>query len=355
MPPTNTNTDTNAGTSTGTGTGTDTIPDPAQALGLPELLRIMDVATALRQDRELVEQQLNRDELKARLRERLLAGSGVTGEKVTPEEVDAAIDRYFQNQNTFVEPPKGFEVALANLYVRRRSLALTLCAALAVVVGMWLMLGWVRGAGRTRRTVPSRTATAALSPEARRSRDLTESWNAATASLKAIHAGTTDPEALRQADQLGEQAGAFYKNENLDRLGQVRAELDALDHRLAEDYTVRIVTRPGQKSGIDRYFTDEEGKRASGLYLIVEAIGPDGAVRKRRIRNAETGRTQEVSVWAERVPKEVFDRIAADKRRDGIVDEDIFAVKRRGQLEEQVTLPGPDGRPLARLGQITQW
>jgi hypothetical protein len=315
----------------------------------------MDVATALRQDRELVEQQLNRDQLKARLRERLLAGSGVTGEAVTPEEVDAAIERYFATQNTFVEPPRSFAVALANLYVRRQSLGITVGVPLAAVVGLWLVIGWAREPSRARKPIAFAPPTVQATPEQQREADLAEAKRAADASVAAVRAATTDPEALAQTDQLAQQAEAHARHNNLNRLRQVQGELAALETRLAQAYTVRIVSRPGQKSGIDRYFTDADGKRVSGYYLIVEAIGPDGAAQVRPIRNIETGRTEPATAWGERVPKEVYDRIGADKKKDGIVDEDIFAVKRRGELKEQVTLPGPDGAPLERLGQITQW
>lgn len=329
--------------------------DPAEALGLPELLRIMDVATALRQDRELVQQQLNHDDLKQRLRERLLAGSGVTGEAVTPAEVDAAIERYFQNRNTFAEPPRTFALTLAHLYVRRRPLARWTTVAAAAALGLWLVLGWAGGSGRGSVPSAARRTAAVVAPEVERDREIANLRTAVAGSLEALRAATTDPTARAEADRLSQQAEAFEHTGGLDRLRAIRAELGTLEARVNQNYTVRIVSRPGQKSGIDRYFTDADGRRVSGYYLIVEAVAADGRVLPRPVRNIETGRTEEVSAWAERVPKEVYDRIAADKRKDGIVDEDVFAVKPRGQLDERITLPGPDGPPLSRLGQITQW
>src|ERR1700683_4449609 len=100
----------------------------ASALSVPEMLRIMDVATALRQDRELVEEQLNVEALKERLKERMLAASKVTGEAVTAEEVDAAIKQDYASLHTFHEPKLSFPVAMAHLWVRR------------------IMIGWLGGA-----------------------------------------------------------------------------------------------------------------------------------------------------------------------------------------------------------------
>src|SRR5690348_12976826 len=117
-----------------------TVKSPqSEALSLPETLRIMDVATALRQERALAEEQLNVDELKARLRDKLLETARVTGEEVTPAEVDAAIDQYYARMHTFREPSMSVEVALAHLYVRRRAVGCAGGFVLAsLLVGWWL-------------------------------------------------------------------------------------------------------------------------------------------------------------------------------------------------------------------------
>lgn len=121
-----------------------------------------------------------------------------------------------------------------------------------------------------------------------------------------------------------------------------------------EVYEVRIVNGANQ-SGVDRYFTDEEGTRQPAYYLIVQAIAPDGEPLPRRIRNAETGQIETVTTWAERVPAAVYERIRADKQRDGVLDETLFAVKRAGTTELDVVLSGEDGSPIQRGGQITEW
>ena len=125
--------------------------------------------------------------------------------------------------------------------------------------------------------------------------------------------------------------------------------------QLNETYEVRIVSGPNEKSGIDRYFEDEQGKRVSGYYVIVEARDAAGQPITRTIRNAETGKFEPVQRWGERVPKEVFDRIKADKRADAVLDETLFAVKQRGFQQDEIKLVGSDGQPLSSLGQITKW
>ena len=95
---------------------------PTEELSLEEMLRIMDVASTLRKEQTLVEQQLNLEETKAMLRTRLLEAAEVTGEKLTLEQVDIAIDSYFDKLHQFEEPTGSFEVFLAHLYVMRGTL-----------------------------------------------------------------------------------------------------------------------------------------------------------------------------------------------------------------------------------------
>jgi hypothetical protein len=174
-------------------------------------------------------------------------------------------------------------------------------------------------------------------------------------SRDAIQANVQDPGIANELARLATEADVYRKQDDPKKLESVRATLANLEARLRDEYHVSVVSEPGRKSGIDRYFTDRDGRRVSGYYVIVEARKPDGTVVRRRIHNSESGRDEDVTTWAERVPKEVYDRLAKDKKEDGILNETAFAVKRRGFADEEITMPGPDGRPLTRTGQITKW
>jgi hypothetical protein len=112
---------------------------PPQGLdvSLGEMLRIMDVARTVRREREQVEQQFSQDELRARLRDRLLASSEITGDVPSPEEVDAAIKLYFDNLHMYRDPPPGLSVWLAHLYVRRNMFATLLAVVLLAGAAVW--------------------------------------------------------------------------------------------------------------------------------------------------------------------------------------------------------------------------
>ena len=314
--------------------------DRPDSLSVPEMLRIMDVATALRQDRELVEEQLNVEALKERLKERMLAASKVTGESVTPEEVDAAIRQYYASLYSFREPKLGVPVALAHLWVRRVAIARTAGVAL-VAVGMawWLFL----------------SPTASLSPRGRNHRQVEALAATIARTGKDIRALAADKAVAPEVDRLAAEAEVYRKRDDTDGLERVRKSLADLEKRLGEAYTINVVPGADRKSAIDRYFKDREGKRLAGYYLIVEARAPDGTVLRRRIHDDQNDSHKDVTTWAERVPEAVYERLKRDKLKNGTLNETAFAVKRKGVADEEVTMPGPDGKPLARLGRITEW
>jgi hypothetical protein len=312
----------------------------SEELSLAEMVRIMDVATALRQDRELVEEQLNFDQIKARLRQKLTEAAKVTGEEVTEAEVDAAIEQYYSSLHSFREPPRDFRIVLAHLWARRRTILIWSGAGLAAVALItWLFL------------LPS----GPLNPGGRAERRIAALTHSIQQSADRIKAVSNDPSVNPELEKLVAQAGTYEAQKDGGRLEEVNRQLSNLEERLREEYTVAVVSAPGKKSGIDRFITDQDGKRVSGYYLIVEARRSDGKVLSRRIHNSETGQDDEVSVWAERVPKEVYDRLAKDKREDGILNETTFATKRVGFASEEIQMNGSDGQPLTRTGQITKW
>jgi hypothetical protein len=110
-------------------------------LPLAEMLRIMDVARTLRQEREIAQEQFNREEARQLLRQRLMASTEITGSQVTDAEIDAAIESYFNNLHTYHDPPWGVEVFLAHLYVRRVQVFVVLIVVAVLIAGLWLLTG----------------------------------------------------------------------------------------------------------------------------------------------------------------------------------------------------------------------
>ena len=136
-------------------------------------------------------------------------------------------------------------------------------------------------------------------------------------------------------------------------LKQLKKNVDSLEniaYTLNQEYTIRIVSREGVKSGIDRYYTDEHGKRTSGWYLIVEAVDSKQQVLPVEVRNEENGQVERVQMWGERVPEQVYDKVKADKMDNGLIENDTVGKKRKGYLKEEMTMPG-----VTKQGEITGW
>ncbi len=115
--------------------------DTANNLPLGEMLRIMDVARTLRQEREIAHEQFNREEARTLLRQRLKASTEITGSRVTDEEIDAAIESYFNNLHTYHDPPWGVQVFLAHVYVRRVPMLIGLTVIAVLIACVWLFAG----------------------------------------------------------------------------------------------------------------------------------------------------------------------------------------------------------------------
>ena len=92
----------------------------------------------------------------------------------------------------------------------------------------------------------------------------------------------------------------------------------------------------------------ERNPDAQNYYIIVEAIGADGTVLTQEISSEEDGSTRRVDAWGVRVDKRVFNRIAADKQDDGIIQNNRIGEKRRGYLEDEYSVETSGGT-------ITHW
>ena len=113
--------------------------------------------------------------------------------------------------------------------------------------------------------------------------------------------------------------------------------MQALRADVEAAYEVRIVNRPGQRSGIWR--VPGANPDARNYYIIVEAVDRYGAVLEVPVRNEEDGRIERVRQWGLRVDRALFEEVAADKRDDGIIQNNRFGEKQRGFLEPRYQLP----------------
>ena len=292
------------------------------AAELEKTLRMMDVADQIRRTRQRIEEHLAENDREA-IRQQLLARYRAMGHDADPALLDSAIDTVLAQQNRFRPAIPAVGTRLAHLYVRRRQLARTVgVPLLAVVLVAALVTAAVFGV---------RSARAART--ARNEQRIERMVEIAASHVERVREIAQDPQAVALAE--GYQADAQRSAAAGDgrRVEAATRSLRDLLDRLEQEYTL-IIVRGRERDNVRHY-------------LIVQAVTDDGRTVRVPIRNEESGHTEEVTEWGERVAREVYDRVARDYAEDRVIDDNVFGRKRRGFLEPE--------RAIASSGQITRW
>lgn len=309
---------------------TDTARSPAAAerppAQLDDVMLAMDVVDTLRHDQKVTERELaaadREEDLIERLRE-IYRNQGIE----VPDEILRQGVRALREERFVYKPPReSLSVRLARLYVTRARW------------GKWA-LGAIAALGIGAGTLAYQSYSASL--------ELSQRIPAALATVAGdINREATVEEARTRAAALVIDGQTAARDGKADAARQALADLERLRDELRAEYDVRIVSRPGESTGVWR--RPRGNPTAMNFYLIVEAIGRDGRPVSRAITSEEDGRSRVVSKWGVRVPESLYREVEADKRRDGIIQNPILGRKARGQLEPvwRQALPG---------GAITSW
>ena len=293
----------------------------------------MDVVDTLRHEEQLVEKELGQDmrdeALKARLRQ-IYESQGLT---VTDRILDEGIKALKESRFAYTPPAPSFGTTMAKLWVRRKTVGPILLIVLGLLVAF---VGWqVYKAGEASRRAEEIRI------------EVTETLPAALASAsEAARAAASDPEALARVDALTATGTAAQVAGDADGMRQAIAGLDALRAELNLTYQLRIVSRPGEDTGVFRI--PDVNETARNYYIIVEPVTDSGEVLSLPVVNQEDGRTYTVSKWGVRVPEATYEAIRDDKSDDGIVQSNILGEKPRGTLKVTYLMP-------VEPGLITEW
>jgi hypothetical protein len=301
---------------------------------LDDIMLSMDVVDTLRQDERIALRELSdearRKQLIDRVRE-IYRGQGIdVPDHILEEGVRALEERRF-----IYEPPRAsLQVRLARLYVSRWHWGKWLGGGLAALVILWI--GWQAfyvwpQAAKEQRTRVELTET------------LPRKLNTVYAT---IEAETDTAGVLERAAQLRDSGIAAAKAGQRVAAHKATDDLEALLEELRLAYEIRIVSRSGELSGLWRIPRVNPDSR--NYYLVVEAIDPAGTALARPVVNEENGKRETVTIWAVRVSKAVFDEVQADKLDDGIIQDPVVGVKRRGELDIR-------WRVDTQGGALTQW
>jgi hypothetical protein len=314
------------------------MPDTPVAAAKPDklddLMIAMDVVDTVRHREDLVRRELNEAGREAELIQRLKEIYSQQGIEVPDHVLAEGVKALKESRFTYTPPAAGLRRTLFTAWVHRRRWGAIAGVALAALLGTC-------GLQYFNVTRPAQMAEERARIEV--SDTLPKAIRQAHADVLALG---SDGEVKKRADQLKADGERAIRDQDRVAMTRIGRELGELREEVARDYTLTIVSRPGETSGVWR--KPPAGSQVRNYYLIVEAIGPDGRKYKLPIRNEENGTVETVEKFGVRVPQATFDAVAADKRDDGIIQKNRFGVKRRGTLAADYLMPFEGG-------MITRW
>jgi hypothetical protein len=298
----------------------------AAAQPLDELMLAMDVVDTLRHRELVLQRELEADDRDHRLLERLREIYESQGIAVTDDVLAQGVRALREERFAYTGPRPSVARTLATLYATR---------------ARWGK--WVAGAGGIAILAVLIVQLAILGPARR---ELAELPADLASAHQAVVAVADVPAALTQAQAAFAAGEAAVAAGDRGDARSALAELEALRRALERQYTVRIVSRPGEYSGVWR--VPENNEQAQNFYLIVEATAPDGTALELPVVNEESGETERVRRFGLRVDRQTFDRIVADKSDDGIIQQAVVGEKPRGALDPVYSIETTGGT-------ITRW
>jgi len=289
---------------------------------LDDIMLAMDVVDTLRRRQQLVLKELDEAGREQDLKQRLKTIYAQQGIDVPDHVVDQGVAALREDRFTYRPPKAGVTRWLAHLYVRR---------------GHWGK--WVVGGLSTAALALAASYFAFVAPDKALPEELAMRHSEVMEIAASEHARSV-------SQQVFDTGSMALRNE--DGAG-ARAAIDRLDHlrtALEQEYTIRIVNRPGEDSGVWRI--PDVNQAAKNYYVIVEAVTGTGTKLTVPIQNQENGEIERVSSWGLRVDQGTFDAVKRDKQDDGIIENDRFGFKRRGYLKPDYEMPTTGGA-------ITRW
>jgi hypothetical protein len=284
---------------------------------LDEVMLAMDVVDTLRHQEKVVARELSSDARDEELKKKLKRIYQAQGIDVSEQILEEGVKALQEDRFSYRPPPSGIAVQLARIYVSR---------------GRWLP--WAGGLVLLLVIVVFTYQLMVVKPR--------EALPDQLQSRYELVLDKAESEAGKNAvESVYAQAESFRRADDTEGMQQALGALDELGRKLDQKYTLQIVSRPGERSGVWRI--PDINSSARNYYIIVEALDDSGAVQQVAIANEETGTVEKVSKWGVRVDESTFQAIAADKQDDGIIQNNVFGYKNRGFLEPEYLMPTPGG------------
>ena len=284
---------------------------------LDEVMLAMDVVDTLRHQEKVVARALDSEARDEELKQKLKRIYEAQGLDVSDQIIEEGVKALQEDRFSYRPPPSGFNLYLARMYVSR---------------GRWLP--WAGGLAVVCVIAVFAYQFMVVNPR--------EALPGQLQSRYELVLDKADSEAGKNAvESIYARAETSRRADDAEGMQQALGALDELERKLDQKYTLQIVSRPGERTGVWRI--PDINSSARNYYIIVEAIDDSGDVQQVAITNEETGKIETVSRWGVRVDQSTFQTIAADKQDDGIIQNNVFGRKKQGFLEPEYLMPTPGG------------
>lgn len=301
---------------------------------LDEVMLAMDVVDTLRHRDAFIERELASGDRDRKLIERLRDIYARQGIEVSDDILEEGVKALNEERFVYHPPMPGLSVMLARLYINRGRFGkwlLGLVVACLLVWGSWqALVVWPR----ERATEAARIEVSETLPK-----------QLANTRQAIIDVAQT-PEAADKAEAFFADGANALKRGDVAAAREATAKLAELDKTLNQQYRLRIVQDANELSGVWRI--PDRNRNAQNYYLIVEAIDDRGNAVALPVLSEESNKMSTVKRFGLRVSEGTFERVRDDKSDDGIIQDNIVAVKERGYLQLTYRLPVVGGA-------ITEW
>ena len=286
--------------------------DQAQAKApLEDLMAAMDVVDTLRHEQGIAARELDGEGRRERLLERLRNMYSAQGIDVPDRVLQEGIDALEQERFQYTPVPSNWKTRWARLWVTRGRWGkpVGFLALVASLFSGFYVVNDVLPERQMRNALPAQIQT----------------------SLQEIRQVAKNPEIISDAEQQAGLARRAIARQDYDDAQVIVGDMQSVAKILGTEYSIRVISRPRENSGVWRVPPDNPKGR--NYYLIVEAVDANSEVVAIDVLNQENNKRESKKTWGLRVSEQAFQKVAADKQDDGIIQDNKIGQKAFGYLK----------------------
>ncbi len=310
---------------------------------ISETIAAMDAVDAARNAEELLNDEINIEERKNILREKLRATYAANNIKVSDEIINKGVNDFFANRYSLKKTPRTIKAGIGWAYVKRAVLGKYIGAVTAIVVCCligWIVMGKIMDARKTALVEKAAAAKKAeqtklmLGEKQALAKKAAEVAELAGLGLQIKTVGETiqkvskEPAATARSEALVTEGLGALKANDLTGGRKAHTDLKGILAQLTQEYQLLIQQTPQTVL----WRTLDRNPSQKRYFAIVNATH-EGKPVEVPIVNEEDSKIYAVSKWAEQMSRQDYEALKAEKEGRGVLSNRLFAEKSKGYLQ----------------------